>query len=92
MSLSRGAFKFTRGAWHRIGVRVVLNAVGKANGIVEISLNGQRKIYYDKVNYRTSTGWSLDGAVGWCHLGGWVAVEGWGVPGLESGWDGISVQ
>ncbi len=56
MSLSRGAFKFTPGAWHRMGLRVVLNDVGKANGVVEVTLNGERKIYYDKVNYRTKPG------------------------------------
>ena len=56
VSLSRGAFRFTPGAWHQIGVTVRMNDVGKANGVVEITLNGKRKIYYDKIRYRTRPG------------------------------------
>jgi hypothetical protein len=33
-----------------------LNDVGKANGIIEIRYNGERKIYFDKMRYRGNPG------------------------------------
>ena len=45
-----------------MALTVRMNDVGQANGSVEIKLNGERKLYYDKVNYRTKPGESVDAA------------------------------
>ena len=56
VSLSRGAFYFQPGQWHNIALTVRMNDVGQANGFVEVRVNGERKIYYDQVAYRTKPG------------------------------------
>ncbi|GAB4823472.1 hypothetical protein N2152v2_010518 [Parachlorella kessleri] len=63
VSLSRGAFYFQPGQWHHIALTVQMNDVGQANGVVEIRVNGERKIYYNQVAYRTKPGIQVDSVV-----------------------------
>ncbi|KAF8162775.1 hypothetical protein B0H34DRAFT_651893 [Crassisporium funariophilum] len=43
-SVGRGAFKFATGAWTTVSERVRLNDVGKANGQIELFVNGKSVI------------------------------------------------
>jgi len=44
-SVGRGAFKFATGAWTTVSERVRLNDVGKANGELELFVNGKSVIH-----------------------------------------------
>lgn len=43
-SSGRGAFTFPDGAWTTVAMRVLVNDAGKANGEIELFVNGQSKI------------------------------------------------
>jgi hypothetical protein len=43
-SIGRGAFKFATGGWTTVTERVRLNDVGKANGEIELFVNGKSEI------------------------------------------------
>jgi hypothetical protein len=43
-SVGRGAFKFATGAWTTVSERVKLNDAGKANGEIELFVNGKSEI------------------------------------------------
>lgn len=53
-SLGRRTLKLSRNAWNRISVRVVMNTPGKADGIIEVTINDQtysfRKVVWRKSN------------------------------------------
>ena len=44
-SVGRGAWSFTAGTWHAVAQRVKMNNVGKANGEVEVYIDGQTVIH-----------------------------------------------
>lgn len=54
VSFGRGTFKFKRGQWQRLTLSLVLNDVGKANGFLELQVNGKTAISYNKMRWRLS--------------------------------------
>lgn len=53
VSFGRGTFKFKRGQWQRLTLSMVLNDVGKANGYLELQVDGKRVLSYDQMRWRT---------------------------------------
>lgn len=60
-SIGRGAFKFTTGAWTTVSERVRLNDVGKANGELELFVNGQSVINVKGLILRDSSAGRMRG-------------------------------
>lgn len=57
ISLCRGAFRFIPGAWHRLGVTVLLNRrPNTRTGSVVVTLDGKQVIAYHRLNYRKRRG------------------------------------
>ena len=54
-SVGRGSFKWKTGAWTNISQRVKLNTVGKADGEMEIFVDGQSTISVTGLELRTSS-------------------------------------
>lgn len=54
-SFGRGTFRFKRGEWQRISVTVVLNDPGKANGYLEVLVDGKKVISYDTMIWRNKS-------------------------------------
>ena len=54
VSFGRGSFKFDKGKWHRISLSIVLNDPNKANGYVELQVNGRKVLSYDEMRWRTT--------------------------------------
>lgn len=55
VSFARGSFIFKRGQWQRIRVALKLNnPPGTPNGIVELAVDGNVVIRYDKMNWRNT--------------------------------------
>ena len=54
VSFGRGTFRFQPGKWHNIKLSLVLNDVGKANGYVELRVDGQLVTSYDQMVWRNS--------------------------------------
>jgi len=51
-SLSTGAFRFRRGEWSNVEVRVTMNSIGQRNGVCSIRINGAEVIRYNNFVYR----------------------------------------
>lgn len=51
-SVGRGSFKFQRGEWNKIELRLKLNQPGKHNGVLQLSHNGKKEIDWDFVTFR----------------------------------------
>ncbi|KAG6883664.1 hypothetical protein C0993_004852 [Termitomyces sp. T159_Od127] len=60
-SIGRGAFKFADGAWTTVTERVRLNDVGKANGELELFVNGKSIINLDGLILRDSSAGRIRG-------------------------------
>jgi hypothetical protein len=54
-SVGRGSFTWKTGAWTSVSQRVKLNTVGKADGEIEISVNGKSTISVTGLELRTSS-------------------------------------
>ncbi|WWD19211.1 hypothetical protein CI109_103669 [Kwoniella shandongensis] len=54
-SLARGSFSFVTGQWQTIHMLVVLNEVGKANGIVQLWYNGVQALSFQNLVLRKSS-------------------------------------
>ncbi|KAH7623701.1 hypothetical protein NADE_008524 [Nannochloris sp. 'desiccata'] len=59
-SFLRGAFTFKRGEWNRIALTVRMNDIGTKNGLLQVDVDGETKILYEKVVYRTAAKPDLD--------------------------------
>ena len=44
--------RFQTGRWYEIGVHLRLNTPGRADGVAEVFIDGQRKAGYTDVNFR----------------------------------------
>ncbi|KAI5120819.1 hypothetical protein M0805_003215 [Coniferiporia weirii] len=53
-SVGRGSFAFKKGAWTTITERIKLNDIGRANGEVELRINGATVIFATGLTIRTS--------------------------------------
>lgn len=53
-SIGRGNFKFVTGKWNKIELTVVLNDVGKCNGVVQLSHNDKKVVEAKCIQYRSS--------------------------------------
>jgi hypothetical protein len=51
-SIARGAYSYQKGAWTVLAERVKLNTVGKADGEIELFVNGESKIFAKNVIIR----------------------------------------
>ncbi|KAG6876528.1 hypothetical protein C0992_012529 [Termitomyces sp. T32_za158] len=60
-SIGRGSFKFADGAWTTVTERVRLNDVGKANGELELFVNGKSIINLDGLILRDSSAGRIRG-------------------------------
>ncbi|KAG6860729.1 hypothetical protein C0995_008085 [Termitomyces sp. Mi166 len=60
-SIGRGAFKFADGAWTTVAERVRLNDVGKANGELELFVNGKSVISLSGLMLRGSSSGRIRG-------------------------------
>lgn len=52
VSFARGVFKFVPGRWHNIKLSIVLNDPGKANGYVELRVDGRLVTSFDNMVWR----------------------------------------
>ncbi|KAK4687367.1 hypothetical protein P7C73_g2761, partial [Tremellales sp. Uapishka_1] len=62
-SLSRGSFSFATGTWQTIWLLVILNDVGRANGVVELYYNGVQALSFSNLLIRTSSSISSIGGL-----------------------------
>ncbi|KAI9637561.1 uncharacterized protein MKK02DRAFT_43487 [Dioszegia hungarica] len=62
VSLGRGQFSFLTGQWQTIWLLVVLNEVGKSNGLIELWYNGVQALQFPQSALRTSS--SITGITG----------------------------
>ena len=69
-TVGRGAFTFTAGAWNIVTQRVRLNDVGQANGIMELYLNGVKKIDLSGLTLRLSSDVIFRGIMAQTFFGG----------------------
>ena len=54
-SFGRGSFTFKRGEWQRIRLSLVLNDPDRANGYLELQVDGKTVISYPRMRWRTSS-------------------------------------
>lgn len=60
-SVGRGSFRFATGAWTRITERVRLNDAGKANGELQLFVNGKSVLNVDGLELRNSESGKIRG-------------------------------
>jgi hypothetical protein len=53
-SLGRGAFSFARGAWSSISQTITLNTLGKGDGKLSVSYNGNEVITFNQVVWQSA--------------------------------------
>eukprot|EP00889_Picochlorum_renovo_P003236 jgi/Picre1/30266/NNA_005632.t1 len=53
VSFGRGTFQFKKGVWQKLTLSIVLNDKNRANGYVELKVDGKTVISYDKMRWRT---------------------------------------
>jgi hypothetical protein len=54
-SLGRGAFKFQAGKWTAVSQTITLNNLGKTDGKLSVSCNGEKVISFDRVVWQSNT-------------------------------------
>jgi len=69
-SLGTGAWKFKPGKWAQLTERVKLNDVGKSNGEIEVSVDGESKIHVKNLTLRTKEAGRIRGAMIHTFFGG----------------------
>ncbi|KAK8854648.1 hypothetical protein IAR55_003387 [Kwoniella newhampshirensis] len=62
-SLARGSFSFATGQWQTIYMMVILNEVGRANGVVQLWYNGVQALSFQNLVIRTSSSLSSIGGL-----------------------------
>jgi len=80
-SIGTGSFKFTTGAWTTVTERVKLNDVGKANGEIQLWVNGKSVINVSGLVLRTKAAGRIRGMQMQTFFGG-----------KQSIWDSVSVR
>ena len=56
---------FEKGKWTHLRQKIQLNTPGKNDGILQIWVNGVKKVYYNKMNFRTKNSVGINGFI--CH-------------------------
>ncbi|KAF8193712.1 polysaccharide lyase family 14 protein, partial [Pholiota molesta] len=77
-SISRGSFKFEPGQWTTVSERVKLNDAGKANGELELFVNGKSIINVDGLIFRDDDSGRIRGMQMQSFFGG--HTEDWATP------------
>jgi hypothetical protein len=77
-SIGRGSFDFAQGAWTTVTERVKLNDVGKANGEIELFVNGKSTISVNGLILRARSAGRIRGIQMQSFFGGSTAV--WASP------------
>lgn len=60
--MNRIPFRLLAGQWHNVVFRARLNSPGRADGVLELWIDGQQAMRYEDVNFRDDTarrGWNL---------------------------------
>lgn len=52
---------FEKDKWIRVKEKITLNTVGKANGVLQVWIDGIKKVYYNKVIFRTLSSVAISG-------------------------------
>ena len=53
VSFGRGSFQFKKGAWQKLTLSLVLNDRDRANGYIELKVDGRTVLSYDQMRWRT---------------------------------------
>jgi hypothetical protein len=77
-SIARGSFKFARGAWTTVAMRVKLNDVGKENGELQLWANGKSMFSVSGLVMRTTESARIWGNQFQTFFGG--STEEWSTP------------
>ena len=52
---------FQRNKWHKVRQNIKLNNPGKNDGVIQVWVNGEKKAFYSKMNYRTKESVGIEG-------------------------------
>jgi len=91
-SIDTGAWTFQPGKWTNISERVKLNDVGKMNGEIEVTVDGDSKIFVKNLMLRTSVKGRIQGAMVHTFFGGSSSTDYQTPKAQQAFFRGFSIQ